>query len=151
MAQRNPMQVGMMYRVKGNEHNHHKDARLRDGDVLLCLEHTGDCHYTWVLFEETNGNAVMRYFHIEKVYQDYVVSADPMIVKPLNDTQMLKCMAAYHFQPGRAAMLINRPVKEKKKRLNTKCPVCNNVTNSTVTPHDLEWPIERSNQNESRH
>ena len=63
----NPNLVGMVYEVE-SMHNSHVDHRIHNGDLLLCLEHTGDCHYAWALLSEAESNSSNQYYGKEKIY-----------------------------------------------------------------------------------
>ncbi len=127
-GQSNPNTVGMIYQVNeegSNIHNSHIEHRIRGNDVLLCLEHTGDAHYTWALLEETSGNNFTRYFNIEKLYSSYVVDKDckQLLEIPLTEEKMLSAVCSMAFS-SRAAVTVPRPKEETEELERTPCPFC---------------------------
>lgn len=119
---RNPNKVGMVYGVE-RMHFTHRDQRIREGDVVLCLEHTGDCHYTWALLKETAGNNTTRYFDIEKIYSSYGVEGEKLLEIPFSAKQLLRSVLALHFS-GRSAVLIRRPEEEIEELKKLPCLLC---------------------------
>jgi len=121
----NPNEVGMVYEITNVKsiHTSHIDSRIRKGDVILCVEHTGDCHYTWALLQETRGNNLVRYFDIDKLYSSYGVNGVRLLEKPFNFEELLQSICAMNF-PTRAAVLVPRSKEEIKKLEDTPCMMC---------------------------
>lgn len=119
----NPNRVGMVYEVL-DTHSSHVEHRIQRGDIVLCLEHTGDCHYTWVLLKESKGNAWKRYFNIEKLYSSYGIQGAELQL--LSEQEMISALVSMSFD-SRSAVLIDRPKEETKKLLAVPCPLCGEV------------------------
>ena len=127
----NPNIIGMIYQVneEGTDiHSSHIENRIRGNDVLLCLEHTGDAHYTWALLEEARGNNFTRYFNIEKIYSSYVVTKDckKLLKSPLTNEEMLSAVCSMSFS-SRAGITVPRPPEEIEELERTPCPFCGHV------------------------
>lgn len=123
--QRNPNAVGGVYEVH-SMHPTHAENRIQEGDIVVCLEHTGDCHYTWALMVERNGNDWTRYFDVEKIYQAYSLNGD-LLGPDLLEEEEMKSLVIAQYLPGRAALLVDRPSDEVRERRARPCPMCGKI------------------------
>ena len=124
-GERDPMTVGMVYEFGRHAAHGHAEARTKEGDVLLCAEHTGDCCYTWVRLRERDGNDETRYFDVDHVYSAYAPADDAreLLAEPLPAEDMLRAVMSSFFD-HRAAVLVPRPLEEIRERMTRPCPVC---------------------------
>lgn len=121
---RNPMTVGQVYQVDGL-HQTHESNRTVSGDILLCVEHTGDAHYVWARLVENQGNDETRYFNIDKIYSAYVLTGKELLNTEITDRQILNAILSLHI-PGRTAVTVPRTSEEIKKRKDIPCMLCGN-------------------------
>ena len=122
---RNPNLVGMVYEV--NElHNSHTNNRILKDDILLCLEHTGDCYYTWALLSEAHGNNTNRYFSIEKIYSGYSIKGKLLIPfnNALTDKYMKEMLINHIKNPNSSYLCIEKTDEEIEKIKNKPCLCC---------------------------
>lgn len=120
--QRNPNTIGHIYRIPdeensdpamfGNDHSRPSSP----GCFYMPIEHTGDCHYTWLRLVEKVGNDTTRYFDAVRMFNGYSTSEDYIITdEPFTTEQVLKGVIAMSYD-GRASFLIPRNIQEERAK-----------------------------------
>jgi hypothetical protein len=140
MTQRNPMQVGMIYQVAELGAGH-KAQRIVEGDLILCLEHTGDCHYTWALLAERTRNDWTVYFDVEKIYQAYSLFGYPILEEPFTIERLLGGVLAGKVA-SRSAFLVRMTEEQIKEGLTRPCPTCGEPR--------VQYPVGKKNDVEGQ-
>jgi len=130
MTQGNPNTEGQIYRMPEMTDymiSRYSDARLREGDLMLCLEHSGDCCYYWgrlcykTITQSTSNDLpvklIYKYYDIDLIFQAYAASEEWGILQtPLTHKQMLGALIAMNLS-HRTGILIPLSLEEKKQYL----------------------------------
>jgi len=106
-GERDPNTVGQIYRIPEGAScdRPSKSARLRAGDLVLCLEHTGDCHYEWARLDyETRTqsthcnlpvNTIKNYYNAGALFSGYALPEEwEILQEPLSHEAMLGVLIA---------------------------------------------------------
>ena len=120
---RNPNLVGMVYEAE-DLHPSHADNRIMQGDILLCLEHSGDCHYKWALLKQAEENKEDQYYSIEKIYSAYSIMGKLLIDldTPLSDTYIKEVLIRHITNNNASCMYLRKADDEIKPEI---CICCN--------------------------
>lgn len=114
-----PNRVGVIYEAT-SWHNSHDGYRIKVGDLLLCLEQSGDAFYSWARLVKRAANDHKHYFNIEIVYRAYGVTGKEVLKDPLSEKDMKAALLSTHFQ-GTYAVIIPRSEKETEESLAQSC------------------------------
>lgn len=130
--ERNPLFVGMVYEIETLGPGHDEN-RIKLGDVLLCVEHTGDCHYTWAHLAEQEGTDEERHFNINRVYPAYAVTGRELLSVRMSAAEIVSALSSLHtWSPMMGhnkptAVVVMRSEEEVRERRRVPCPTCGHV------------------------
>lgn len=149
--QRNPNTVGQVYRIPDRDSANclAKEARLRVGDLLLCLEHSGDCHYQWARLDwETRTQAtdnslpvraIKNYYNVGCIFGGYALSDEWVILQePLSTAMMLGALIAMH-DSGRTGLLLPLFPDERAAYLEERERIRADMLSPPAVAEDDEW------------